>query len=121
PHLSLFPTPSLHDALPISLLKIGFEDFTVNINDRRILRGMLESMGFAPDTLDSVCITFDKMDKVGPEGVRAELTEKQMPPAAVEALAAFLAGGDMSLEAVAARCADPAIAGGLQYVLDTVR
>ena len=111
----------LIDVTARALLKIGFEDFTVNINDRRILRGMLQSMGFAPDTLDSVCITFDKMDKVGPEGVRAELTEKQMPPAAVEALAAFLAGGDMSLEAVAARCADPAIAGGLQYVLDTVR
>ena len=84
----------LIDVTARALLKIGFEDFTVNINDRRILRGMLESMGFAPDTLDSVCITFDKMDKVGPEGVRAELTEKQMPPAAVEALAAFLAGGD---------------------------
>lgn len=26
---------------------------------------MLESMGFAADTLDSVCITFDKMDKIG--------------------------------------------------------
>ena len=111
----------LIDVTARALLAIGFDGFTVNINDRRILRGMLESMGFAPDSLDSVCITFDKMDKVGPEGVRAELTEKQMPPAAVEALAAFLAGGDMSLEAVAARCADPAIAGGLQYVLDTVR
>ena len=39
----------------------------MNINDRRILRGMLESMGFAADTLDSVCITFDKMDKIGAE------------------------------------------------------
>ena len=70
----------LIDVTARALLKIGFDGFTVNINDRRILRGMLESMGFAPDTLDSVCITFDKMDKVGPEGVRAELTEKQMPP-----------------------------------------
>ena len=62
-------------------------------------------------------ITFDKMDKVGPEGVRAELTEKQMPPAAVDALAAFLAEGDVTLEAVAARCSDPAIADDLKYVL----
>ena len=108
----------LIDVTARALLKIGFEDFTVNINDRRILRGMLESMGFAPDTLDSVCITFDKMDKVGPEGVRAELTEKQMPPAAVDALAAFLAEGDVTLEAVAARCSDPAIADDLKYVLE---
>ena len=109
----------LIDVTARALLKIGFTDFTVNINDRRILRGMLRSMGFAPETLDSVCITFDKMDKVGAEGVRAELTEKQMPPAAVDALAAFLAEGAVTLDAVAARCADPAIADDLKYVLDT--
>ena len=109
----------LIDVTTRALLNIGFTGFTVNINDRRILRGMLESMGFAPDTLDSVCITFDKMDKVGPEGVRAELLEKQMPAAAVDALASFLAQGDVSLEAVAARCADPSIADGLRYVLAT--
>ena len=68
-----------------ALLGIGFTGFTVNINDRRILRGMLESMGFAADTLDSVCITFDKMDKIGAEGVKAELTEKQLPDAAINA------------------------------------
>ena len=109
----------LIDVTARALLRIGFAGFTVNVNDRRILRGMLESMGFAPDTLDSVCITFDKMDKVGPEGVRAELLEKQMPAAAVDALASFLAQGDVSLEAVAARCADPSIADGLRYVLAT--
>ena len=109
----------LIDVTARALLRIGFADFTVNVNDRRILRGMLESMGFAPDTLDSVCITFDKMDKVGPEGVRAELLEKQMPAAAVDALTSFLAQGDVSLEAVAARCADPSIADGLRYVLAT--
>ena len=109
----------LIDVTARALLKIGFTDFTVNINDRRILRGMLRSMGFAPETLDSVCITFAKMDKVGAEGVRAELTEKQMPPAAVDALAAFLAEGAVTLDAVAARCADPAIADDLKYVLDT--
>ena len=109
----------LIDVTARALLRIGFADFTVNVNDRRILRGMLESMGFAPDTLDSVCITFDKMDKVGPEGVRAELLEKQMPAAAVDALASFLAQGDVSLEAVAARCAAPSIADGLRYVLAT--
>ena len=31
---------------------------------------MLESMGFSADTLDSVCITFDKMDKIGADGVK---------------------------------------------------
>ena len=66
----------LIDVTARALLRIGFTGFTVNINDRRILRGMLESMGFAADTLDSVCITFDKMDKIGLEGVAAELGEE---------------------------------------------
>ena len=109
----------LIDVTTRALLNIGFTGFTVNINDRRILRGMLESMGFAPDTLDSVCITFDKMDKIGAEGVKAELTEKQLPEAAVNALADFIAAGAVTLDAVAARCADPAIADDLKYVLAT--
>ena len=109
----------LIDVTARALLKIGFTGFTVNINDRRILRGMLESMGFAADTLDSVCITFDKMDKIGAEGVKAELTEKQLPESAIQALADFIAAGDVTLDAVAARCADPAIADDLKYVLAT--
>ena len=109
----------LIDVTARALLNIGFTGFTVNINDRRILRGMLEQMGFAPETLDSVCITFDKMDKIGAGGVRAELTEKQLPAPAIEALAGFIAGGAVTLDAVAARCADPAIADDLKYVLAT--
>ena len=109
----------LIDVTTRALLKIGFSGFTVNINDRRILRGMLEAMGFAPETLDSVCITFDKMDKIGAQGVEKELTEKQLPADAVRALADFIAAGDVSLEAVAAKCADPAVADDLKYVLAT--
>ena len=104
----------LIDVTTRALLGIGF-----NINDRRILRGMLESMGFAADTLDSVCITFDKMDKIGADGVKAELLEKQLPESAVNALADFIADGEVTLDAVAARCADPAIADDLKYVLAT--
>ena len=107
----------LIDVTTRALLGIGFDGFTVNINDRRILRGMLESMGFAADTLDSVCITFDKMDKIGADGVKAELLEKQLPESAVNALADFIAAGKVTLDAVAARCADPAIADDLKYVL----
>ena len=109
----------LIDVTTRALLGIGFDGFTVNINDRRILRGMLESMGFAADTLDSVCITFDKMDKIGADGVKAELTEKQLPENAINALADFIAAGEVTLDAVASRCADPAIADDLKYVLAT--
>ena len=113
----------LIDVTARALMNINFTDFAININDRRILRAMLQNMGFAPDTLDSVCITFDKMDKIGAEGVQAELTEKQMPAAAVKALTEFVAqasGSQISIDDVAAKCADPSIADDLKYVISTV-
>ena len=48
-----------------ALKAIGMKNFKVKINDRRLLRSFLQNCGFTEDQLDSVCITFDKMDKVG--------------------------------------------------------
>ena len=120
----------LIDVTARALLNIGcsderFKNFTININDRRILRNMLQNMGFAPDTLDSVCITFDKLDKIGVEGVRAELTEKELPQTAVKALADFCsaAAGNpegFSIDDVVSKCADPSIADDLKYIIATV-
>ena len=53
--------------------KLGFKDFTVRINDRRMLRAMAESSGFDEKDLDSVFIILDKMDKIGAQGVKDEL------------------------------------------------
>ena len=110
----------LIDVTARALLGIGFNDFTVNINDRRILRGMLTNMGFAADTLDSVCITFDKLDKIGTEGVAKELTEKQFPESAIAALTDFLAKGEFSLETISGLCEDKTLGENLQKVISTV-
>ena len=111
----------LIDVTARALLAIGFTDFTVNVNDRRILRAMLEAMGFAPDTLDSVCISFDKLDKIGPDGVHSELVDKGFPQEAADRLDAFLRTGDFSLEAVTAQLPDPTLTADLQYVLTTAQ
>ena len=109
----------LIDVTARAMLSIGFNDFTINVNDRRILRNMLENMGFAPETLDSVCITFDKLDKIGAAGIEAELKEKQFPENAVSALVRFISSGEISLDAVSARCSDPSVADDLKYVIAT--
>ena len=109
----------LIDVTTRALLRIGFKDFTVNINDRRILRAMLEKMGFAADQLDSVCISFDKLDKIGADGVKKELLEKEFDAAAVEALDEFLRAGDFSLDAVTARVGDETLTVDLRYVIAT--
>ena len=109
----------LIDATTKALFAIGFNDFIVHINDRRILRGMLENMGFPKDSIDSVCISFDKLDKIGVDGVTAELTEKEFPAAAVGALKDFMSAGTIQLDDVAARCGDPSVADDLKYVIKT--
>lgn len=111
----------LIDVTAHAMLAIGFNNFTINVNDRRILRNMLETMGFAPETLDSVCITFDKLDKIGAAGIEAELKEKQFPAAAIAELVKFISSGEISLDSVSARCSDPAIADDLKYVIATSR
>jgi len=55
--------------------KLEFENFTIRINDRRILKAMAAYSGFAESDYDNVFITLDKMDKIGLDGVRLELTE----------------------------------------------
>ena len=59
-----------------ALLNVGLGNFTIAINDRKILHKVLSSCGFDEDKLDSVCITFDKLDKIGADGVVLELKEK---------------------------------------------
>lgn len=110
----------LIDVTARALLAIGFDDFTVNVNDRRMLRSMLTAMGFAPETLDSVCITFDKMDKIGADGVKAELTEKEYPASAIDALDAYLRGGDFSIQRVAEMLEDQTLPNNLMNVISSV-
>ena len=62
-------------ATTTTLGKLSFRDFQIRINDRQILKAMASYSGFPEEDFDSVCIILDKMDKIGLEGVAAELTE----------------------------------------------
>ena len=55
--------------------KLDFKNFTVCINDRNILKSMAAYSGFKEEDYDEVFIVLDKMDKIGPEGVEAEVIE----------------------------------------------
>ena len=55
--------------------KMNFHNFTVCINDRNILKAMAGYSGFKEEDYDEVFIILDKMDKIGAEGVAAELVE----------------------------------------------
>lgn len=73
-----------------ALLAMGFSDFTVRINDRRILLALAEYCGFDADSFNSVFISLDKLDKVGIEGVHAELIDRGHSAKSVNTLIDFL-------------------------------
>lgn len=111
----------LIDVTANAMLSIGFKDFYININDRRILRNMLETMGFLPESIDSVCITFDKLDKIGADGVKTELQEKQFDQKAIDALVDFIQQGEITLDNVISRCSDASIGDDLKYIIQTAK
>ena len=63
--------------------RLGFKNFEIRINDRRMLKAMASYAGFKEENFDSVFITLDKMDKIGIEGVTEELIENGFDKEAV--------------------------------------
>ena len=56
--------------------KLDFHNFTIRINDRKILKAMAQYSGFPEGSFDTVFIILDKMDKIGLEGVAEELEKE---------------------------------------------
>ena len=73
-----------------ALAALGLDGATVRVNDRRVLEWMLDSFGFTADERPGVLITIDKLDKIGPDGIIAELRERGVTASAVGAFDAYL-------------------------------
>lgn len=65
-----------------ALNALGLDGCTIRINDRRVLQGLLAHCGFTPADFDRALISVDKLDKIGADGVIAELREIDAEPAA---------------------------------------
>jgi histidyl-tRNA synthetase len=78
-------------ATAATLDALGLSDCTVRLNDRRLITSALTVLGFPLETHPGALITIDKLDKLGQGGVIAELRERDVPAAAVDALETFFA------------------------------
>lgn len=58
-----------------ALSNLGLKDFTIKINNRKILSGIAEIIG-KPDLIVDMTVAIDKLDKIGFEGVTKELLER---------------------------------------------
>lgn len=61
-----------------ALSNLNFDNLTIKINDRRILKNIVKFIGFDDSEFMGICITLDKRDKIGWEGVRKELLNKKI-------------------------------------------
>jgi len=87
-----------------ALAGLGLTGLAVRVNDRRLLGLIARHCGFTDDRQASFFIAFDKLDKVGAEGVLGDLREAGHEAAAIvrfEALLPVLQKREMSLESLA--------------------
>ena len=75
---------------------LGLTGFTMRLNSRRALRGLIEAYGIPTELEGTALVAIDKLDKVGVDGVAAELREREVPADAVAQLVADLAEDDLA-------------------------
>ena len=106
--------------------KLDFKNFTIRINDRRILKAMAASSGFAPESYDTVFIILDKMDKIGLAGVREELEKEGFDKACVDKYLAMFEEITNDVQGVRyvkeklEGVLDPEYADGLELIMNSV-
>ena len=106
--------------------KLDFKNFTIRINDRRILKAMAAYSGFAPETFDTVFIILDKMDKIGMDGVREELEKEGFAKESIDTYLAMFAevtpdvAGVRYIKEKLADVLDAEYADGLELIMNSV-
>ncbi len=106
----------------MALRRLGFRDFQVQINNRKILIGIGEYVGVPEALRGGLYRSIDKLDKIGADGVRRELAENGLSPEMVDrmmGLLAMRAGGLDGMRDLRAELGDvPAIVEGVGELLE---
>lgn len=87
--LSLFNDGEIPSIIESTFMDLGFSDFTIHINNRKILNGFYRSLGIDDST--EVLRIVDKLDKIGLEAVKEELQALGLSDASVSAITDFIA------------------------------
>ena len=102
-----------------ALNRVGLSDYKVKINDRRILSDIFAYAGFSTEDNEKLAIIFDKQDKIGIDGVKAELEENGFNQTCIDKFIALFADGTLTLDSVANVC-DASYVTELQRIIDAV-
>ena len=94
-------------ATTTTLGKLGFKNFEIRINERRILKAMAAYSGFTEEEFDTVFIILDKMDKIGLEGVAEELAKEGYAQESIDKYLSLFTGVEQAED-------------GISYLADTL-
>ncbi len=100
-----------------ALLALDVGGFTIRINDRKVLNGLLLALGFEEDMLPTVCVSFDKLDKIGASGVAEELLQKGCDSGAADRLSELLKTLPITLDKAAEIIGDPSVTDRLSGII----
>jgi histidyl-tRNA synthetase len=79
-------------ATTTTIANLGFKNFEIRINERRILKAMAAYSGFPEEEFDTVFIILDKMDKIGLDGVAEELAKEGYAKESIDKYLALFQG-----------------------------
>ena len=91
-------------ATTTTLGKLGFKNFEIRINERRILKAMAAYSGFPEESFDTICIILDKMDKIGLDGVAEELEKEGFEKSSIEKYLSLFTQVQESEDGLSALC-----------------
>ena len=104
-----------------ALTKLNVKDFVVRINDRRILKDVVLHCGFKVENFENVCITMDKLDKIGLEGIEKELSKKEYSDVKIKnILDAIHNINDKGLEALTKYGVNETVIKEIETVINTI-
>ena len=103
-----------------ALTEIGMDKFEIHISDRELLAGVLATVGVPEEMRNTVSVSLDKLDKIGLEGVSAELTEKGLDPAVIDRLSRLMGEGEVTLEKAEEYLTDRTPAERLRSIMEQV-
>jgi len=104
-----------------ALTKLNVKDFVVRINDRRILKDVVLHCGFKVENFENVCITMDKLDKIGLEGIEKELSKKEYSDVKIKnILDAIHNINDKGLEALSKYGVNETVIKEIETVINTI-
>ena len=81
-----------------ALMSVGMKGFRVRINDRKILKELFLKFGFAEEHVSGLCVIFDKLEKIGVDGIARELKEKSYDETPSTGLLQYISENDFSME-----------------------